>query len=160
MYLPLEIVKQDKCPKYSGSINTLSSNLLSQAKYCVRTCFQYTLVQLSFVDMLRSYHASLCVDLYYLYLFFRKRLKSYKINWRTSLIFGKSILERYVVYIQSNLSIRSPLLSIRCIERSRFTCPVIENFIWIEPFLRGHLSYKTTFSLSQRWPLNTGLTVL
>ena len=27
------------------------------------------------------------------------------------------------------------------------------------PFLRGHLSYAVTFSLSQRWPLNTGLTV-
>ena len=26
---------------------------------------------------------------------------------------------------------------------------VIENFIWIEPLLRGHLSYKATFSLSQ-----------
>ena len=25
--------------------------------------------------------------------------------------------------------------------------------------LRGHLSYKITFSMSQRWPLNTGLTV-
>ena len=35
-----------------------------------------------------------------------------------------------------------------------------EYFIWIEPFIRGHLSYKTTFSLSQRsWPLNTCLTV-
>jgi hypothetical protein len=30
-------------------------------------------------------------------------------------------------------------------------CPVIENFIWIEPLLRGHLSYKATFSLSQVW---------
>ena len=29
-----------------------------------------------------------------------------------------------------------------------------------EPFLRGHRSYKVTFSLSQRRPLNTGLTVL
>jgi hypothetical protein len=38
--------------------------------------------------------------------------------------------------------------------------PVIENFIWIVPILRGHLSYKVIFSLSQRWPLNTGLTVL
>jgi hypothetical protein len=38
--------------------------------------------------------------------------------------------------------------------------PVIENFIWIEPLLRGHLSYNATFSLSQRWPLNTGLTLL
>jgi len=40
-----------------------------------------------------------------------------------------------------------------------FSCPFIENFIWIEPLLRGHLSYKATFSLSQRWPLNTGLTL-
>ena len=39
------------------------------------------------------------------------------------------------------------------------SCPVIEHFIWIEPLLRGHLSYKATFMLSQRWPLNTGLTV-
>jgi hypothetical protein len=30
---------------------------------------------------------------------------------------------------------------------------------WIEPLLWGHLSYKANFSLSQRWPLNTGLTV-
>jgi hypothetical protein len=36
---------------------------------------------------------------------------------------------------------------------------VIENFIWIEPLLRGHLSYKAIFSMSQKWPLNTGLTV-
>jgi hypothetical protein len=27
------------------------------------------------------------------------------------------------------------------------------KFIWIEPRLRGHLSYKTNFSLSQMWPL-------
>jgi hypothetical protein len=40
-----------------------------------------------------------------------------------------------------------------------FSCPVVEHFIWIEPLLRGHLSYKANFSLSQRWPLNTGLTV-
>jgi hypothetical protein len=37
---------------------------------------------------------------------------------------------------------------------SPFSCPVIENFIWIEPLLRDHLSYKT-----KRWPLTTGLTV-
>ena len=36
----------------------------------------------------------------------------------------------------------------------------IENYIWIETLLRGHLSYKATLSLSQRWPLNRGLTVL
>jgi hypothetical protein len=40
-----------------------------------------------------------------------------------------------------------------------FSCPVVENFIWIEPLLRGHLFYKATFSLSQRWPFNTCLTV-
>ena len=28
------------------------------------------------------------------------------------------------------------------------------------PVLRGHQSYKAIFSLSQRWPLNTGLVVL
>jgi hypothetical protein len=31
-----------------------------------------------------------------------------------------------------------------------FFCPVIENLIRIEPLLKGHLSYKATFSLSQR----------
>jgi len=38
--------------------------------------------------------------------------------------------------------------------------PVIEHFIWNEPLLKGHLSYEATFSLSQRWPLNTGFIVL
>ena len=33
------------------------------------------------------------------------------------------------------------------------------NVIWLESLLRGHLSYKATFSLSKPWPLNTGLTV-
>ena len=49
---------------------------------------------------------------------------------------------------------------VTCIKRSPFSCPVIDNFIWIEPLSRDHLSYKATFSLFQRWPLNTGLTVL
>jgi hypothetical protein len=40
-----------------------------------------------------------------------------------------------------------------------FSYPAIDNFIWIEPLLRGQLSYKATLSLSQRWPLNTGLPV-
>jgi uncharacterized membrane protein len=31
--------------------------------------------------------------------------------------------------------------------------PVIENSIWIEPLLEGHLTYKATISLSQRWLL-------
>ena len=33
------------------------------------------------------------------------------------------------------------------------------NFIWIWPLLGGHLSWKTTFYLSQMRPLNTGLSV-
>jgi hypothetical protein len=35
-----------------------------------------------------------------------------------------------------------------------FSCPVIEHFMWIEPVLRGYLSYKDIFLCS-----NTGLTV-
>ena len=27
----------------------------------------------------------------------------------------------------------------QCIKVSHFSCPVLENFIWIEPLLRGHL---------------------
>ena len=46
---------------------------------------------------------------------------------------------------------------VTCIKGSPYSCPVIENFKWIEPLLRGHLSYMTTSSLSWRWPLNTGL---
>jgi hypothetical protein len=34
LFLPLEIVKQEKCPKYNGS-----SILLCQGKYSVHTCF-------------------------------------------------------------------------------------------------------------------------
>ena len=40
-----------------------------------------------------------------------------------------------------------------------FFFPFKEYFVGIEPVLRGHLSYKTTSSLSQRWPLNAGLNV-
>jgi hypothetical protein len=46
-----------------------------------------------------------------------------------------------------------------CIKMSHFSLAVIENFIWIEPLLRGNLFYKATVSLFQWWPLNTGLTV-
>ena len=37
------------------------------------------------------------------------------------------------------------------IKQSHFSCPVIENFIGIEPLLRGPLFYKTTISLSLRF---------
>ena len=52
-----------------------------------------------------------------------------------------------------------PAYVVTSIKQSPFSCPVIKMFILIEPLLRGHLSWKATFSLSQLWPLNTGLTV-
>jgi len=55
---------------------------------------------------------------------------------------------------------RSPLWSSHLYLKVTFLCPVIENFIWIEPLFRGHLSYSTSFSLSDKWPLNTGLTII
>ena len=30
--------------------------------------------------------------------------------------------------------------AVTCIKRSPFSCPLIENFLWIEHLLRGHLS--------------------
>ena len=55
-------------------------------------------------------------------------------------------------YTQVKIIVK-PAHAVTCIKRSPFSCPVIENFIWIEPLLRGH------FYLSQGWLLNTGLTV-
>jgi hypothetical protein len=63
----------------------------------------------------------------------------------------------FCIYSQTCLC-GHPYWAVTCIKRSPFSCPVTENFIWIEHLLRGHLAYKTNFSLSQRWPLNTGLT--
>ena len=53
-----------------------------------------------------------------------------------------------------------PANVVTSIKHVPFSCPVIKNFIWIGPLLRGHLSYKATVSWSQGWPLNTGLTTL
>ena len=61
---------------------------------------------------------------------------------------------------QAYLLMWSPLLSSHLYLKVTFSYPVREDFIWTEPFLRGYLSYKATFSLSQRWPLNTGLIVI
>jgi hypothetical protein len=75
-------------------------------------------------------------------------------NW-LGYFYGTSIKD-----IQSNLPMLSPLFSSHLYLKVAFSYSVRGNFIWIQTLLRGHLSYKTTFSLSQRWPLNTGLTVL
>jgi hypothetical protein len=45
------------------------------------------------------------------------------------------------------------------VKRSHLSFPVIKNFTWIEPLLRGYLSDKAAFSLFKWWPFNTGLTV-
>ena len=67
LFLTIEIVKQDKCLKYTGS-----NKLMFPAYYCVQQftvsskilCFYYTLVQLFLVKMLWSYHALLCIAIY------------------------------------------------------------------------------------------------
>ena len=67
---------------------------------------------------------------------------------------------KLIIYIfQLCIYTVKPAHAVTCIKRSPFSGPVIENFIWIEPLLRCHQSYKATFALFQRWPLNTGLTV-
>jgi hypothetical protein len=45
-----------------------------------------------------------------------------------------------LVYIQSNIPMWSPLLSSHLYLKVTISCLVIENFIWIESLLRGHLS--------------------
>ena len=64
-----------------------------------------------------------------------------------------------IMHIQSNLPMQSPLLSSQLYWKVTFFLSCIDIFIWIEPLLTGHLSYKATVSVSQWWPLNTGLTV-
>jgi hypothetical protein len=57
------------------------------------------------------------------------------------------------VRLQSNLIMWSHLL------KCHLCCPIVEHFIWIKTLLRGHLSYKDTSYVSQRWLLNVGLTL-
>ena len=64
---------------------------------------------------------------------------------------------KFIIYIYIHTV--KPAHVVTSIKRSHFSCPLIEHFIWIEPLLGGHLSYKATFSWSQEWPLNTSLTV-
>jgi hypothetical protein len=43
------------------------------------------------------------------------------------------------------MNTNKPAHAVTCIKMSPFSFPVIENFICIEPLLRGQLSYKATF---------------
>jgi hypothetical protein len=70
-------------------------------------------------------------------------------------LFDQSILAKQIKSTHAITSIKqSPVF-----KGHLFNCPVIEDFIWIELLLRVRLSYKAMFSLSQKWPLNTCLTV-
>ena len=87
------------------------------------------------------------------------------INCINSLCYHSLILVWWLIqefYIQKNsFKYNQTLHAATFMKRSHFSCPVMENFIWIEPLLRGgHLTYKITFSLSQWWPLNSSLTSL
>jgi hypothetical protein len=57
------------------------------------------------------------------------------------------VISRYVMYSVGVYCLYSQTCrwghlywAVTCIKRSLFSFPVIENFIWIEPLLRGHLS--------------------
>ena len=60
-------------------------------------------------------------------------------------------------YLKSNLPIHSLLLCSHLYFKITISCFVIAYFIWIEPLLKDRLSYRATFCLYQRWPLNTDL---
>ena len=68
--------------------------------------------------------------------------------WRKSLECKRRTCYYFHICIQSNLMVTSIKQS-HVLKGHIYVCPVIENFIWIVPLLRGHLSYKSTFSLSQ-----------
>jgi len=81
-----------------------------------------------------------------------------------SFICGGNLLKsiyQYLYKVTNHWHTVKPAHAVTCIKRSpfSFSFPVIEHFIQIEPLFRGHLSHKSTFSLFQSWPLNTGLTV-
>ena len=42
-----------------------------------------------------------------------------------------------VIEVIYNTCTGKPAQAVTCIKRSPFSCPVIENFIWIQPLLRG-----------------------
>jgi hypothetical protein len=70
-----------------------------------------------------------------------------------------TLLRNVSILMQSTLPLRSPLLSSHLYLKVTFSRTLIKNFIWVEPLLWDHLSYKAIFSFSQRWPLNTGLII-
>ena len=68
-----------------------------------------------------------------------------------------TVFDQYKLQIIQNLHTVKPARAVTSIKRSTFSCPVIENFILIEPLL-NHLQYKATFSLSQIKTQETSIT--
>jgi hypothetical protein len=106
--------------------------------YCMRSCYKLFIPRFSEVNALHSFvepfnSENCCINITYLKLW----------NVKAKLL-------------SLCISTVKPAHAVSCIRRSHISCPVIDNFIWIEPLLRGLLSYQATFSLSERWPLNTG----
>jgi hypothetical protein len=64
------------------------------------------------------------------YIYWRTRRKRQCIEWLSATNYIYTFR-----YIQSNQPMRLPVL-----KRSPFFCLIIENFMWIEPLLRGHQS--------------------
>jgi hypothetical protein len=63
--------------------------------------------------------------------------------WRMSVIIWHIKKQDWTLH---HIRYSQPAYTVTCIKRSPFSCPVIEKFICIEPLLRGHTSYKATFS--------------
>jgi hypothetical protein len=57
---------------------------------------------------------------------------------------------QYLYKVNQLLYTVKPAHVVTCIKRSSFFRPLVGHFIWIEPLLRGHPSYKATSSLYQR----------
>jgi hypothetical protein len=113
-------------------------------------------IYIIFLHYLALFNFYRCIP-YNLYIMIQSQISA---SWSVDIIFQTKQLmdtQNKKMELESavgELEVKS-VHAVTCIKRSSFSCPVIENFIWNELLLRGHLSYKTTFSLSQRWPLNT-----
>jgi hypothetical protein len=74
---------------------------------------------------------------------------------------GQLFYQAYIIYVCDTRCTDEPVHAITFIKqspvfkRSPFSCPIIEHLIWIEPLLRGHLSYKATFPLLSEEATNT-----
>jgi len=156
-------------PEYYCSV-TMVDWLVFNANISNISAISWCLFSHEFFLDFRDTNSNGCIKLY-LKLYNSKLINTLQISWNIKYIQicikKKHLITCTCIYkLQGHSSKYSQTcpcghlyLAATCIKRSPFSCPVIDNFIWIEPLLRGHLSYKATFSLSNRWPLNSGLIV-